>query len=90
MNDAAYVEPRVCLTFHEANILIENLRSQEHAGFIERLDNLIRNTEDPRLLSELEQLLGKIKDLTPDEFSRLRADTEQGSVLFPPDYSLSD
>ena len=78
----------VRLTFHESNILIENLREQDHQGFIARLDNLLRNTQDPRLLAELEQLLSKLRDLTPGEYEQLRKDTIAGTVLFPPDYFL--
>lgn len=78
----------VRLTFHEANILIENLRDQNHTDFTGRLENLLRNTKDPRLQAELNQLLIKIHGLTPTEFEQLRTDTNAGTVLFPPDYLM--
>ena len=77
------------LSFHEANILMENMReNQEQAAFISRLDTLAGNTEDPVLLRELETLIFKVKRLTPTEFRQLYQDTKTGKVFFPHDYPL--
>ena len=77
------------LSFYEANILVENMSQKTNlGGFIARLDTLSRNTQDVRLLSELESLLSKIKELSPREFAKLKQDTLQGRVMFPPDYTL--
>lgn len=75
------------LSFCEVNILVENMNQKtDLGGFIARLDTLSKNTRDARLLSELESLLSKIKELTPQEFAKLKQDTLQGRVMFPPDY----
>lgn len=77
------------LSFCEANILVENMNQKTNLGsFIARLDTLAKNTRDDRLLSELESLLSKMKELTPQEFARLKLDTLQGRVMFPPDYTF--
>ena len=83
------VEIRKQLSFCEANILIENINQKTTQGdFIARLDTLSKNTQDGRLLTELGRLLEKIKDLTPQEFLKLKHDTLAGLVLFPADYIL--
>lgn len=76
------------LTFHEANILIENLRYQDKSGFLARLGILAHHTADVVLLRELEHLTAKIINLSEQEFALLRNDTLQGAVLFPPNYPL--
>lgn len=76
------------LTFHEANILVENLRTQDKAGFLVRLNSLTHHTTDPTLLRELENLTGKIVELSESEFTELRDDVVNGLVLFPPNYEL--
>lgn len=82
-------EPRKQLSFCEANILIENVNQKTtQIGLITRLDALSQNTQDMRLLSELNSLLSKVKELTPSEFSRLKQDTLHGKALFPPDYII--
>lgn len=81
--------PRRQLSFCEANILVENMNQKTNLGsFIARLDALSKNTQDERLLAELESLLSKVKELTPQEFAKLKQDTLQGRVLFPPDYTM--
>lgn len=76
------------LTFHEANILMENLRDQDKAGFIARLQNLSRHTTDPFLRRELSSLNSKVLELSEEEFTILREDVRKGKVLFPPNYDL--
>lgn len=80
--------PHLYLTFHEANILMENLREQDKAGFIARLTNLTRNTSDPFLLREIRSLNEKVLELSEPEFAALRAAVSSGEVLFPANYSL--
>lgn len=80
--------PHLYLTFHEANILIENLRTQDKAGFIQRLANLSQHTPDPVLRHELTSLNDKILELSEREFATLRQDVLSGKVLFPPNYPL--
>lgn len=83
------IEQRKKLSFCEANILIENVNQKTTQGdFIARLDALFKNTQDERLLAELNALLGKITDLTPQEFLKLKRDTLSGDVLFPADYII--
>ena len=83
------LEPRKQLSFCEANILTENVNQKTTlVSLIARLDVLSKNTQDPRLLCELNSLLSKIKELTPPEFTKLKQDTLHGKALFPPDYNL--
>lgn len=82
-------EIRKQLSFCEANIVIENLFPQTTQGdLIARLDTLSKNTQDERLLAELRSLIEKIKDLTPQEFSKLKRDKLTNNLLFPADYLL--
>ena len=67
---------------------MENYRKQDLGGFIARLDNLLRHTSDPYLVKDLESLLKKIQDLTPEEFKLLSKDIESGAIVFPPEYVL--
>lgn len=89
MNDFFLIELRKQLSFSEANILVENVNQKTTQGsFIARLDVLLKNTQDERLLAELSSLLSKVKDQTPQEFAKLKQDTLQGLVMFPPDYTF--
>ena len=76
------------LTFHEANILMENLRKEDKAGFIARLTNLSKHTTDQILLQELSSLNDKLLELSEAEFAALREDVLRGAVLFPANYPL--
>lgn len=76
------------LTFHEANILMENLRTQNKAEFMDRLANLSKHTPDSVLRYELNSLKVKLEELSEDEFALLRADVGKGAVLFPANYEL--
>lgn len=80
--------PHLQLSFHEANILMVNLRRQNKSGFLARLSNLSSHTTDPDLLLVIEGLKDKILELSEDEFTALREDTIGGQVMFPPNYSL--
>lgn len=76
------------LSFHEANILLENLRTQNKVAFVARLTNLAQHTTDPFLLQVLVDLNNKILELTEDEFTALREAVSKGEVLFPANYVL--
>ena len=78
----------VCLSFNEANILLQNNQKLDHLSMIARLDNLFRHTSDPQLRNETESLLRKIQNLTPEEYKLLMRDVESGRIFFPPNYSL--
>ena len=89
MIDISQIEPRKQLSFCEANILIENVNQKTtRVSLIARLDVLSEHTQDKQLQANLASLLSKIKDLTPLEFEKVKADILQGNVLFPPDYVL--
>lgn len=83
-----YKQEHLCLSFEEANILIENYRKQDLCGMIARLDNLLHHTVDTQLVKETNSLLTKIQALTPQEYERLSKDIESGAIIFPPNYSL--
>lgn len=80
------------LSFHEANILKEIARRdvQNKAALIVRLANLSEHTTDPILLHEISTLNDKILELSDEQFSLLLADIENGSILFPMNYTLPD
>lgn len=80
--------PHMRLSFSEANILLENLRSQDKAGFVARLANLAQNTIDPFLLQTLVDLNEKIMELSEEEFTALREAVSKGEVLFPANFVL--
>lgn len=83
------IDLRKQLSFCEAIIVTFNMNQVSTQGsFIATLDTLIQNTEDERLLGELNNLLSKIKDMTNEEFASLHKDTLLGRVVFPPDYSF--
>lgn len=82
------VKPYICLSFDEANILIQNFRKRDFGGIIARLDNLISHTEDVYLQKELQSLLQKLRELTPEEYAKLAYDIEAGVLVFPPNYVL--
>ena len=88
MNILDKARPYVCLSFDEANILIQNFRKNDLGGIIARLDNLISHTKDPYLQKEAQSLLQKLQDLTPQEYDQLLRDIEAGIVVFPPNYVL--
>lgn len=84
-----HMEPRRQLSFSEVHILMENMtKLSTQISFIARMDSLLKNTQDKRLSLELESVLSKVKDLTPQEFEKLKQDTLGDKVLFPPDYSF--
>lgn len=78
----------VCLSFEEINVLLENVQVRNLPDLIVRLDNLIKNTTDTSLQKVLNNVLDKVKELTPNEYKILLSDIEQGTVLFPPFYRL--
>jgi len=78
----------VCLSFEEVNILVVNYRRQDLAGLIARMDNLLSHTADPLLRRDLESLIRKLQNLTPEEYKLLAKDLEQGKVVFPANYPL--
>jgi len=78
----------LCLSFEEANILIENYRKQDLGGLIARLDNLLHHTTDISLVKETSGLLTKLQALTPKEYELLSKDIESGAIIFPPNYVL--
>lgn len=89
MDFSSELELKIQLSYFEASILIENVTQRTtQERFIARLDTLYRNTKDPRLLIELDNLLAIIKDMTPPEFAKLKKDVLLGQVLFPPNYQL--
>lgn len=89
MDYSFHIEPRKQLSFCEAHILMENVNlSTTQGSFIARLDFLLKHTEDIRLLTELDNLLSKVKELTPTEFAQLKQDTLQRKIAFPPDYCM--
>ena len=81
-------KPYTCLSFDEANILIQNFRKRDFGGIIARLDNLISHTEDVYLQKELQSLFQKLRELTPEEYAKLVYDIEAGVLVFPPNYVL--
>ena len=86
---SAQIELRKQLSFCEAYILLENVNeTTTHEGLMVRLGILLENTADKRLLTEINSLLSKLKDLTAQDFSKLKQDILRGHVLFPPDYTL--
>ena len=81
--------PRKQLSFCECNIIIENVTQKTtQESLIARLDLISKHTQDKRLLAELNSLLSKVKELTPQEFAKLRQDTLQGRVMFPLDHTI--
>lgn len=77
------------LTFNEAFILTENVVSRmTHGGLIARLDFLLKTTKDERLSLEIQNLLMKVKDLSPTEYETLKQDILSKKILFPPNYTF--
>lgn len=89
MDSHMRIEPRKQLSFCEANIVNENInQASTLVTFIAILDALEKNTKDPVLLKELRSLLNKVKDMTPQEFSQMKADAQQRKLVFPPNYTI--
>ena len=82
------VDSYVPLSFNEANIVIGSYFLSDFSKYLLRLNTLLNNTKDPYLSEDLKCLIKKMKTLSPDEYTQLRADCERGAVLFPPNYQL--
>ncbi len=82
------LNPHIFLNFNEVNIISENRMFKEKDAFTEHLHSLCANTTDPILLYELQELTGKINKLNDEEFTLLLKDAEEGTLLFPPNYTL--
>ena len=85
-----------CLSFDEAHILRENYKKKsngilvklDQVSILARLDNLLRNTQDPYLRNLVLGLLRKVQKLTPKEYEQLLLDIESDMIVFPGGYPL--
>lgn len=88
MIDVLSSDRRNFLCFNEAIILKENYRGQNRVELLALLSHLIRNTDDYRLRESIDSLQTKIMCLSSVEFELLCKDTEEGKILFPPNYAM--
>ncbi|MBQ8248155.1 MAG: hypothetical protein IJZ42_13585 [Lachnospiraceae bacterium] len=68
--------------FNEINILKQNLYNinQKKHGFIEMLQNIYENTEDPLLKDSVQSLIKKVSLLSQEELSSICASILQKKV----------
>ena len=79
----------LCLTFSEANILLENIHGMSKPALMARILELRDNTSDATLKEEASTLLWKLTQLSQDDYARLISDAAQNDLLFPANYQLS-
>lgn len=78
----------LCLTFSEANILLENIQGLSKPALIARILELRDNTSDATLKEETSTLLWKLAQLSQNDYERLISDIAQRDLLFPANYQL--
>lgn len=91
-------DTNLCLTFLEANILVENLKTtdpetrktkiRQRAELFARLKQLIENTSDPVLQDAARTLLWKLAQLRQADYEQLSKDFQTSDLLFPGNYRL--
>ena len=91
-------DTNLCLTFFEANILIENMkttvpetkeiRTRQKRDLFARLKKIVDNTEDLVLKDAASSLLLKLAQLNQADYDRLCQDFQTGDLLFPANYRL--
>ena len=82
-------DTHICLTFNEANIIMENIKDLSKNALMVRLKELGDNAADPLLKSNARTLLWKIGQLSDKDYSRLRDAASRQELLFPPNFPLT-
>ncbi len=91
-------DTNLCLTFFEANILVENMKTTDgetkttrvrrKPELLSRLKAILDNTQDPVLKEATQTLIGKLAQLSQKDYDQLAKDCQTGDLLFPANYRL--